>query len=133
MKDTLKTMTPLTAEDRKRLLDNPPPEREDDFPHLADLSPAQLLERRWNITQQAKALEQERQAIDAELEAIYSVSEMRFGVRGSGGWVLKQRTRTSWAYEAEVKEAITAIQKKAQHNGQAQPMVTTYLAFTQGA
>ena len=126
-------MTPLTAEDRKRLLDNPPPEREDDFPHLADLSPSQLLERRWSITQQAKALEHERLAIDAELQAIYSDSELRFGLRGSGGWLLKKRTRTSWAYEAEVKEAITAIQKKAQQNRQAQQMVTTYLAFTQGA
>jgi len=126
-------MTPLTAEDRKRLLENPPPEREDDFPHLADLSPSQLLERRWSITQQAKALEQERQAIDAELLAIYSDSELRSGLRGPGGWSLKQRTRTSWAYEPEAKEAITAIQIKAQHNGQAQPMVTTYLAFTQGA
>jgi hypothetical protein len=126
-------LTPLTAEDRKRLLDNPPPEREDDFPHLADLSPSQLLERRWSITQQAKALEHERLAIDAELQAIYSDSELRFGLRGSGGWLLKKRTRTSWAYEAEVKEAITAIQKKAQQNRQAQQMVTTYLAFTQGA
>jgi len=126
-------MAPLTPEARKRLLDNPPPEREDDFPHLADLSPSQLLERRWSITQQAKALEQERQAIDAELLAIYSDSELRVGVRGKAGWVLKKRTRTSWAYGPEVKEAITAIQQQAQHNGQAQPMVTTYLAFTQGA
>jgi hypothetical protein len=126
-------MTPLTAEDRKRLLDNPPPEREDDYPHLADLSPAQLLERRWSITQQAKALELERQAIDSELQAIYSDSELRFGVRGTGGWTLKQRTRTSWNYEPEVRDAIKAIQQQAQHCGQAQPMVTTYLAFTQGA
>lgn len=126
-------MTPLTAEDRKRLLDNPPPEREDEFPHLADLSPAQLLERRWSITQQAKALELERHAIDSELQAIYSDSELRFGVRGKAGWLLKQRTRTSWVYEPEVKEAITAIQQQAQHNDQAQQMVTTYLAFTQVA
>jgi hypothetical protein len=126
-------MAPLTPEARQRLLENPPPEREDEFPHLADLSPAQLLGRRWHITQQAKVLEQERQAIDAQLQAIYSDSELRFGLRGSGGWLLKQRTRTSWAYEAEVKEAITAIQKKAQQNRQAQQMVTTYLAFTQGA
>jgi hypothetical protein len=75
----------------------------------------------------------ERSMIDAELLAIYSDSELRVGVRGKAGWVLKKRTRTSWAYGPEVKEAITAIQQQAQHNGQAQPMITTYLAFTQGA
>lgn len=125
-------MTPLTPEARKLLLENPPPEREDAFPHLADLSPAELLQRRWQITQQAKALELERQAIDSELQAIHSDSELRFGVRGPGGWILKQRSRATWNYEAEVRDAIRGIQQQAQRNGQAQQMITTYLAFTQG-
>jgi hypothetical protein len=89
------------------------------------------LKRRWEITQQAKALELERQAIDTNLQAIHSDSELRFGVRGLGGCVLKQRTRTTWNYEAEVRDAIPSIQKQAQRSGQAQQMVTTYPAFTQ--
>jgi hypothetical protein len=123
-------MTPLTPEARKRLLDNPPPEREDAFPHLATLTPAQLLNRRVEVTEQLKNLEKERQAIDEELIATYSDSELRGGLRGPGGWMLRQRQRTSWCYDPETKEQIRSLQNLSQHNGSAQKIQTTYLVLT---
>lgn len=83
------------------------------------------------ITGQLKTLEQERQAIDAELLDTFSDAELRSGVRAPGGWVLRQRSRTSWDYSPEIREVIRSIQKQAQRDGRAQAMVSTYLAATQ--
>jgi hypothetical protein len=83
------------------------------------------------ITCQLKNLEQERQMIDAELVGVFSDAELRFGVRAPGGWMLKQRSRTSWEYAPEVRESIKALQQEAQHSGQAQPLTSTYLCLTQ--
>ena len=44
----------------------------------------------WQVT--IKNLEQERQVIDAELLSTFGDAELRFGVRATGGWVLKQRS-----------------------------------------
>jgi hypothetical protein len=123
-------MTPLTPEALKQLLDNPPPEREDDFPHLATLTPAELLTRRVEVTEQLKNLEKERQAIDEELIASYSDSELRRGLRAPGGWTLRQRQRTSWCYDPETKEQIRSLQNLSQHTGSAHRMQTTYLVLT---
>ncbi len=60
-------MTPLPPGAIKHLLETLPPERPDPFPHLANLTPDQLLQRRVEISGQLKTLEQERQAIDVEL------------------------------------------------------------------
>jgi len=108
-----------------------PPERPDPFPHLADLNPDQLLQRRVEITGQLKTLEQERQAIDAELLDAFSDAELRFGVRAPGGWVLRQRNRTSWDYPPEIRDAIKGLQQQAQRDGRAQPLVSTYLVAVQ--
>ena len=124
-------MTPLPPGALKQLLQSLPPERPDPFPHLADLNPDQLLQRRVEITGQLKTLEQERQPIDAELLEVFTDTELRFGVRASGGWVLRQRSRTSWDYAPEIKEAIKTIQRQAQNNGGAQLLVSTYLSVTQ--
>jgi len=94
-------MTPLSPEALEHLLKTLPPEREEPFPHLANLSPEHLLERRIEISSQIKTLEQERTAIDAELLETYSDSELRLGLRASGGWVLQRRNRTSWDYAPE--------------------------------
>jgi hypothetical protein len=126
-------MPPLPPGALKHLLKTLPPERPDPFPYLADLTSDQLLQRRVEITGQLKMLEQERQVIDAELLEVFSDAELRVGVRASGGWVLKQRSRTSWDYAPEVKEAIKTIQCQAQRNGGAQPLVSTYLVATQGS
>jgi len=83
------------------------------------------------ITGQLKILEQERQAIDGELQDAFSDAELRHGVRAPGGWVLKQRSRTCWDYCSEVRDAIKGIQKQAQREGQAQALVSTYLCLTQ--
>lgn len=91
-------MTPLPPSALKHLLETLPPERPDPFPHLANLTPDQLLERRIEISGQLKSLEQERQAIDAELLEVFSDLELRFGVRVPGGRVLRSRSRTSWNY-----------------------------------
>jgi hypothetical protein len=124
-------MTPLPPGAIKHLLETLPPERPDPFPHLANLTPDQLLQRRVEISGQLKTLEQERQAIDAELLEVFSDPELRFGVRTPGGWVLKQRSRTSWDYAPEVRDAIKGLQQQAQRDGRAQPLSRTYLSLIQ--
>jgi len=104
------------------LLKTLPPEREDPFPHLSELTVDQLVIRRVEVTKQIKTMEQERQAIDAEL---------RHAVRAPGGWILKQRSRTCWDYCSEVRDAIKGIQQQAQREGRAQAVVSTYLCLTQ--
>jgi hypothetical protein len=124
-------MTPLTPGALEHLLKTLPPEKEELFPHLADLNPDELLQRRVEITGQLKTLEQERQAIDAELLEVFSDAELRFGVRAPGGWVLRSRSRTSWDYAPEIKDAIKGLQQQAQRDGRAQPLVSTYLVAVQ--
>ena len=114
-----------------RVLQTLPPERPDPFPHLADLTPDALLSRRVEVTGRIKSLEQERQVIDAELLSAFGDAELRFGVRAPGGWVLRSRSRTSWDYDPEVRDAIKGLQCQAQRDGRAQPLVSTYLCLTQ--
>ena len=123
---------PLPPGALEQLLKNLPPEQADPFPDLANLTPYQLLQRRLEVTGQLKILEQERQAIDAELLETFSDAELRSGVRAPGGWVLRQRSRTSWDYCSEVKDTIKTIQQLAQRDGLAQPLSTTYLCLIQG-
>ena len=124
-------MTPLPQGALNHLLQTLPPERPDSFPHLADLSADQLLQRRVEITGQLKTLEQERHAIDAELLEVFSDAELRFGVRAPGGWVLRSRSRTSWDYDPEIRDAIKGLQQQAQRDGRAQPLMSTYLVAVQ--
>lgn len=77
-----------------------------------------------------KTLEQERLTIDAELAAVFSPAERRCGVRAPGGFILKQRSRTSWDYAPEIRAAIKGLQKQAQRDGRAQPLVSTSLCLT---
>jgi len=121
---------PISHSDLQRVLASLPPEQPDPFPHLADLSADALLMRRVEVTGQIKTLEQERQAIDAELLEVFSDPELRFGVRAPGGWVLRQRSRTSWDYAPEIRDAIKGLQGQAQRDGRAQPLVSTYLYLT---
>ena len=122
---------PSSPSDLQRVLKTLQPERPDPFPHLADLAPDALLRRKVKITQIAKRCEQERHAIDAELLSAFGDAELRFGVRAPGGWVLKQRSRTSWEYDSEVRDAIKGLQGQAQRDGRAQPLTSTYLCLTQ--
>jgi len=124
-------MTPLPPGALKHLLETLPPERQDPFPHLENLTPDQLLQRRVEVTWQLKTLEQERQVIDAELLEVFSDPELRFGVRAPGGWVLRSRSRTSWDYAPEIRDVIKELQRQAQRDGQAQPLVSTYLCLIQ--
>jgi hypothetical protein len=123
-------MTPLPPGALKHLLASLPPERPDPFPHLADLTPDALLRRKVRIAQIAKRLEQERHAIDAELLNTFGDAELRFGVRAPGGWVLRQRSRTSWDYDSAVRDAIKGLQSQAQQDWKAQPQTSTYLCLT---
>jgi len=122
---------PISPSDLQRVLKALPPERPDPFPYLADLTPDALLRRRVEVTGTIKTLEQERQVIDSELLSTYGDAELRFGVRAPGGWVLKQRSRTSWEYNPEVRDAIKSLQGLAQRDGRAQSLVSTYLCLTQ--
>ena len=121
---------PLPPGALSHLLKTLPPERPDPFPHLADLNANQLIERRVEVTGTIKTLEQERHVIDAELLTTFGDAELRFGVRAPGGWILKQRSRTSWEYDPEVRDAIKGLQGQAQRDGRAQPLVSTYLCLT---
>ena len=122
---------PISQSDLQRVLKTLPPERPDAFPHLADLNADQLIQRRVEVTGTIKTLEQERQVIDAELLSTFGDAELRFGVRAPGGWVLKQRSRTSWEYDPEVRDVIKGLQEQAQRDGRAQPLTSTYLCLTQ--
>ena len=124
-------MPPLPPGALKQLLQTLPPERQDPFPHLADLNADQLIQRRVEVTGTIKTLEQERQVIDAELLSTFGDAELRFGVRAPGGWILQQRSRTSWDYDSEVGDVIKGLQGQAQRNGRAQPLTSTYLCLTQ--
>ena len=124
-------MTPLPPGALKHLLATLPPERPEPFPHLASLTIEQLIQRRVEISGQLKTLEQERQAIDTELLEVFSDPELRHGISASGGWVLKQRSRTSWDYAPEVRDAIKGLQQEAQRDGRAQPLSSTYLCLVQ--
>ena len=124
-------MTPLPPGAIKHLLETLSPERTDPFPQLADLSTEELLKRRVEISGQLKTLEQERQAIDAELLEVFSDPELRFGVRAPGGWVLRSRSRTSWEYAPDIRDAIKGLQQQAQRDGRAQPLTSTYLCLVQ--
>jgi len=121
---------PISPSDLQRVLKALPPEAPDPFPHLADLSADQLIQRRVEVTGSIKTLEQERQVIDAELVTTFGDAELRFGVRAPGGWVLKQRSRTSWDYDPEVRDAIKGLQGQAQRDGRAQPLVSTHLLIS---
>ena len=122
---------PISPSDLQRVLASLPPERPDPFPHLADLSADALLMRRVEVKGQIKTLEQERQAIDAELLEVFSDPELRHGVRAPGGWVLRSRSRTTWDYAPETRDAIKNLQRLAQRDGRAQPLVSSYLCLTQ--
>ena len=124
-------MTPLPPGALKHLLATLPPERPEPFPHLASLTIEQLIQRGVQISGQLKTLEQERQAIDTELLEVFSDPELRHGISASGGWVLKQRSRTSWDYAPEVRDAIKGLQQQAQRDGRAQPLSSTYLCLVQ--
>jgi len=120
--------------DHKRLrefLDTLPPEDNDLYEYMTNISPNQLLQRRVKIKLEIRSLEEERSAIDAELQRVYSDPELQWGVKGSDGWVLRQRTRTSWQYPASIKDRIQTIQKTAQRSGDATELRTTYLVLTQ--
>ena len=121
---------PISPSDLQRVLKTLPPEAPDPFPHLASLRSDALLSRRVEVTGIIKTLEQERQVIDAELLSAFGDAELRFGVRAPGGWVLKQRSRTSWEYDSEVRDAIKGLQGQAQRDGRAQPLTSTYLCLT---
>ena len=122
---------PISPSDLQRVLKTLPPEAPDPFPYLADLNADQMIQRRVEVTSTIKTLEQERQVIDAELLSTFGDAELRFGVRAPGGWVLKQRSRTSWDYAPEVRDAIKGLQGQAQRDGRAQPLTSTYLCLTQ--
>jgi hypothetical protein len=124
-------MTPLPPGALKHLLATLPPERPEPFHHLEDLTPDQLIQRRVEISGQLKTLEQERKVIDAELLEVFSDPELRFGVSAPGGWVLRQRSRTSWDYAPEIRDAIKGLQQQAQRDGRAQPLSSTYLCLVQ--
>ena len=124
-------MTPLLPGALKRQLQALPPERPDPFPHLASLSTDQLLMRRVEITCRLKNLEHGRQIIDAELLRVFSEAGLRFGVCAPGGWILKQRSRTSWDYCPEVRDAIKDLQQEAQRDGMAQQVASTHLCLSQ--
>jgi hypothetical protein len=122
---------PISPSDLQRVLKTLPPERPDPFPHLADLNADQLIKRRVEVTGTIKTLEQERQTIDAELVGVFSEAELRFGVPVQGGWILKQRSRTTWDYCPEVRDAVKDLQREAQRDGRAQHLASTHLCLTQ--
>jgi len=122
---------PIDPKKLEQLLEKLPPKSEDPYEYLCDLTPDELLNRKIEITLEIKILERERGAVDSELQRIYSDPELQWGVRGSSGWILRQRTRTSWQYPQCIRDQIQTIQKSAQRSGDATELRTTYLVLTQ--
>ena len=122
---------PINRIDLERVLLALPPETQDLFPQLANLTAIELLKRRVWISAQLKSLEQECKAIDLEIEETYSIAELKYGIAISGGWIMKSNTRTSWEYTPEVIEEIKAIQRHAQQSGLANEIRTTHLRLLQ--
>ena len=122
---------PINRIDLERVLKTLPQETQDPFPNLANLTAIELLKRRVWISAQLKTLEQERKAIDLEIEETYSIAELKFGIAISGGWIIKSNTRTSWEYTPEVIEEIKTIQRQAQQSGLANEIRTTHLRLLQ--
>jgi len=122
---------PIDPEQLAQLLEKLPSEPEDPYEYLCDLTPDELLNRRIEINLEIKTLERERGAVDSELQRVYSDPELQWGVRGSSGWILRQRSRTSWQYPQCIKDQIQTIQKSAQRSGDARELRTTYLVLTQ--
>ena len=122
---------PINRIDLERVLLALPPETQDQHPHLANLTAVELLKRRVWISAQLKTLEQERKAIDLEIEETYSIAELKFGIAITGGWIMKSNTRTSWEYTPEVIEEIKAIQRQAQQSGLANEIRTSHLRLLQ--
>jgi len=122
---------PIDPTQLANLLGTLTPESEDPYEYLSDLTPDELLNRRIEINLEIKTLEKEKGAVDSELQRIYSDPELQWGVRGCGGWILRQRTRTSWQYPQCIKDQIQTIQKSAQRSGDATELRTTYLVLTQ--
>jgi hypothetical protein len=123
-------MTPLPPGALDHLLQTLTPERGNPFSRLEHLTPDQLLQRRVEISGQLKTLEQERKVIDRELLEVFSDAELRFGVRAPGGWILQQRSRTTWDYASEIRQAIKGLQQQAQRDGRAEPLTSTFLVAT---
>jgi hypothetical protein len=96
---------PIDPQALQKVLASPPPEAPDPFAHLAFLTP-----------------EAERTAIDQELTAAYGDAELRRGVRAPGGWVLRSRSRTSWDYAPEIRDAIKVLQQEAQRDAPGSPL-----------
>ena len=130
-KEQFQMTPPINRIDLERVLKTLPPETQDPFPNLANLTAIELLKRRVWISAQLKTLEQERKAIDLEIEETYSIAELKYGIAISGGWIMKSNTRTSWEYTAEVIEEIKAIQRQAQQSGLANEIRTTHLRLLQ--
>jgi len=122
---------PIDPTQLANLLGTLTPESEDPYEYLSDLTPDELLNRRIEINLEIKTLERERGAVDSELQRVYSDPELQWGVRSSSGWILHQRTRTSWQYLQCIKDQIQTIQKSAQRSGDATELRTTYLVLTQ--
>jgi len=121
-------MTPVDHEKLKEILPTLKPDQEPEY-DLSNLSETRLIRRRIEINQTIQRLEDERKAIDHELQDSISEFELRRGV-SHDGFVLRQRTRQSWSYPSQLKDQIKALQTAAQKSGDAVPQFTTYLVVT---
>jgi len=121
-------MTPVDHEKLKEIIPTLKPDIEPEY-NLSLLSETKLIQRRIEINQIIHQLEDERKAIDQELQDSISDCELRRGI-SQDGFVLSQRTRQGWSYPSELKKQIKAMQIAAQKSGDAVPQFTTYLVVT---
>ncbi len=121
-------MTPVDHEKLKEILPSLKPDIEPEY-DLSNLSETRLIRRRIETNQTIHQLEDERKAIDQELQDSISDFELRRGI-SQDGFVLSQRTRQTWSYPSGLMKQIKAMQKAAQKSGDAVPQFTTYLVVT---
>jgi hypothetical protein len=121
-------MTAIDHEKLKEILPRLKPDQEPEY-DLSNLSETRLIRRRIEINQTIQKLEDERKAIDQELQDSISDFELRRGV-SQDGFVLCQRTRQTWSYPSELKKQIKAMQIAAQKSGAAVAQITAYLVVT---
>jgi len=94
---------------------------------------SQLLTLRVAISSCMKSLDKARQSADDAIQRACTEESLIAGLRVQGGWVIKQRERIFWEYPPDLCAAIKAIQKQAQCDGSAQPLVTRYIVAMQAS
>lgn len=104
--------------------------QDEPYSHLEDMSVDELCNRRLEIANLIKELDNEKQAIDVHLKFHLSSFELSHGIRVDSDHIILMRKKTTWKYSSQLKKNIELLRKQEQKNGEAYSEVTEYLCIT---